>query len=245
MIIGITGAEGFIGSAFLRWIEMTGEPYRYVVCPRSAFSCPQEMDRFVTNCNAIVHFAGLSRHEDGEYLLKTNLALTSALIAALERTGSRVHVYLASTTHENRPLPYHESKRKSRELLEQWADCTGNSFTTLLMPNTFGPCARPFFNSVIPTFCCLAARGRVPEKIEPAELKLIHIRTLCRNIFWTVRSDVSGITSAEFPHEYTVRLDEVWRMLCDWEKQLLSGKFPQTGSAFEADLLSTYLFYRP
>lgn len=245
MVIGITGAEGFIGSAFLRRIAMTGEPYRCAVCPRSAFSCPPEMERFAAGCDAIVHFAGLSRHEDGGYLLKTNLALTSALISALERTESRAHVYLASTTHESRPLPYHESKRKSRELLEQWAERTGSSYTTLLMPNTFGPCGRPFFNSVIPTFCYLASRGRVPEKIEPAELKLIHIRTLCRNIFRTVCSDVPGIAAAEFPHEYTVRLDEVWRLLCDWESLLRAGEFPQTGSAFETDLLSAYLSYRP
>ena len=41
MRIGITGAEGFIGTAFRRYLTTLGETP--VVCPRSAFEDPAEM----------------------------------------------------------------------------------------------------------------------------------------------------------------------------------------------------------
>ena len=137
MRIGITGADGFIGTAFRRYLTAIGEAP--AICSRGAFENPAKMSAFCGQCEAVVHFAGLSRHPDGEHLLNTNLRLTEALIGGLKSCGSRAHVYLASTTHEQRDLPYHESKRRSRKMLEDWAEETGNAYTTLLMPNTFGP----------------------------------------------------------------------------------------------------------
>ena len=242
MRIGITGAEGFIGTAFRRYLTALGETP--VVCPRGAFEDPEEMAAFCGQCEAVVHFAGLSRHPDGEFLLNTNLRLTAALIAGLKDSGSRAHVFLASTTHEQRALPYHESKRRSRQMLEAWAAESGNAYTTLLMPNTFGPYARPFFNSVVSTFCYQAAHGQTPDRIDPAELKLIHVRTLCREILRMVRRNEPGITAVEIPHEYEVRLDQLWEKLSGWKAALDAAKSLSAATPFETDLLETFLSYR-
>ena len=241
MKIGITGSEGFIGSAFRRYLTALGETP--VSFPRSAFDDPAEMAAFCGRCDALVHFAGLSRHPDGEFLLKTNLRLTAALIEGLKNSGSHVHVYLASTTHEQRDLPYHESKRRSRRMLETWAVETGNPYTTLLMPNTFGPYARPFFNSVVSTFCYQVAHGQTPDRIDPAELKLIYVRTLCREILRIVRRNVPDVSAVEIPHEYEIRLDELWRKLQEWKSCLDAGKSPAAETPFENDLLAAFLSY--
>ena len=241
MKIGITGAEGFIGTAFRRYLIALGDTP--VVCPRSAFERPDEMAAFCSSCEAVVHFAGLSRHPDGNYLLETNLRLASDLICGLKKCGRLPLVFLASTTHEQRDLPYHESKRRSRKMLESWAEETGGSFTTLLMPNTFGPYARPFFNSAVSTFCYLAAHDQTPERIDPAELKLISVRTLCREIRRTVLRNEPGITAVEFPHEYEIRLDHLWHKLREWKQGMNAGQPPVVQSPFEADLFSAFLSY--
>ena len=241
MKIGITGSEGFIGSAFRRYLTALGETP--VSFPRSAFDDPAEMAALCGRCDALVHFAGLSRHPDGEFLLTTNLLLTAALIEGLKKSGSHAHVYLASTTHEQRPLPYHESKRRSRQMFEDWAAESGNPYTTLLMPNTFGPYASPFFNSVVSTFCYQAAHGQTPDRIDPAELKLIHVRTLCREILRTVRRNEPGVTAVEIPHEYEIRLDRMWEILQNWRGQLAAGKTPLPADPFGTDLLETFLSY--
>ena len=242
MKIGITGSDGFIGTAFRRYLTALGEDP--VICPRSAFDSSPEMSVFCGQCEAVVHFAGLSRHPDGNFLLETNLRLTAALIDGLKNSGSHAHVYLASTTHEQRDLPYHESKRRSRKMQEAWAAETGNSYTTLLMPNTFGPYARPFFNSVVSTFCYQAAHGQTPDRIDPAELKLIYVRTLCREIFRIVRRDERGITAVEIPHEYEVRLDQLWEKLREWKSAMDAGIAPAAETPFENDLLAAFLSYR-
>ena len=239
MKIGITGSEGFIGTAFRRYLTALGETP--VIFPRGAFENPQEMASLCGQCDALVHFAGMSRHPDGEVLLNTNLRLTAVLTEGLKNSGSHAHVYLASTTHEQRPLPYHESKRRSRRMLEAWASETGNSYTTLLMPNTFGPYAKPFFNSVVSTFCYQAAHDQTPERIDPAELKLIHVRTLCREILRTVRQHESGVTCKEIPHEYEIRLDCMWKILQDWRTLAAAGEKPVPQTPFETDLLSVFL----
>lgn len=241
MMIGITGSEGFIGTAFRRYLTALGETP--VSFPRGAFEDPAEMAALCGRCDALVHFAGLSRHPDGEFLRETNLRLTAALIEGLKNGGSHAHVFLASTTHEQRALPYHESKRRSRQLLEEWAAESGNSYTTLLMPNTFGPCARPFFNSVVSTFCYQAAHGRTPDRIDPAELKLIHVRTLCREILRIVRRNAPGVSAVEILHEYEIRLDRMWETLQNWRGQIAAGKTPLPADPFETDLLETFLSY--
>lgn len=241
MKIGITGSEGFIGTAFRRYLTAIGEVP--VACPRSAFECSADMAAFCGPCRAVVHFAGLSRHPDGQYLLETNLRLTAALIDGLKKSRSKAQLFFASTTHEQRDLPYHESKRRSRQMLENWAAETGNACTTMLMPNTFGPYARPFFNSVVSTFCYQAAHNQTPERIDPAELKLIHVRTLCREILRLIRLDRPGIAAAEIPHEYEIRLDCLWRKLREWKAGMENGKIPAARTPFEADLLSAFLSY--
>lgn len=241
MKIGITGSEGFIGTAFRRYLTALGETP--VIFPRGAFENPPEMGRLCGQCDALVHFAGMSRHPDGELLLNTNLRLTAALIEGLKNSGGHAHVYLASTTHEQRPLPYHESKRRSRRMLEVWAAESGNSFTTLLMPNTFGPYAKPFFNSAVSTFCYQAAHGQTPERIDPAELKLIHVRTLCREILRTVRRNEPGVKAVEFRHEYEIRLDRMWEILDRWHGEISAGKTPAARTPFETDLLAAFLSY--
>ena len=67
MRIGITGSEGFIGTAFRRYLTALGETP--VSFPRGAFDDPAEMSAFCGQCEAVVHFAGLSRHPDGDFLL--------------------------------------------------------------------------------------------------------------------------------------------------------------------------------
>ncbi len=241
MKIGITGSEGFIGTAFRRYLTALGE--KTVIFPRGAFENPSEMAAFCGQCDALVHFAGLSRHPDGGFLLETNLRLTAALIEGLKNSGSHAHVYLASTTHEQRALPYHESKRRSRKMFEAWAAESGNPYTTLLMPNAFGPYARPFFNSVVSTFCYQAAHGQTPDRIDPAELKLIHVRTLCREIRRIIRLDERGVTSVEIPPEYEIRLERMWEILQGWKVLTAAGEKPVPQTPFETDLLSAFLSY--
>ena len=227
--LGITGQSGFIGSHLFRKAKISGGfiPQEF---HRDFFENHDDLKKFADSCDVIVHLAGLSRHEDGEYLYRTNVELTEKLIRAC--SGSQ-KILLGSTTHIGKDLPYHASKRKSAELLEQY----GNS-AILLMANTFGPGSRPFYNSVVSTFCWMAASGRAPERIDDALLQLIYVDDLCSSILMAAKSPECG--TIEIPHTHEIRLPELWNKLKTWSE---GGKSRITDT-FEAELYTTFLSYR-
>lgn len=227
--LGITGQSGFIGSHLFRKAKISGN-FITQEFHRNFFEKTEDLKKFADHCDVIVHLAGLSRHEDGEYLYRTNVGLTEKLIRAC--SGSQ-KILLGSTTHIGKELPYHASKRKSAELLEQY----GNS-AILLMANTFGPGSRPFYNSVVSTFCWMAASGKTPERIDDALLQLIYVDDLCSAILKAVKSPECG--TIEIPHTHEIRLPELWNKLKAWSE----GGNPQIADPFEAELYTTFLSYR-
>lgn len=194
---------------------------------REWFEQPDKLKAFLASCDTVVHLAAVSRHGDGGFLYRTNMALAQALASAAEELETPPVICLGSTTHIAKQLPYHASKRESRRILEaSCAECV-----TLLMPNAFGPYSRPFFNSVVSTFCRIAADGGRPEKIEPAELNLTYIDTLCTQILNAVRSQRKQ-TVLEFPHEHTVFLPDLWRLLERFAQGALQIRHPVLSCSF-------------
>lgn len=241
MRIGITGANGFIGSRLARALRRDGSFFSVAECPREAFTDADRMRNFAAGCDQVVHFAAVSRHPDGPWLLAENVRLTEALIAGLRAADFRGTVWLGSTTHEAKLLPYHESKRRSRMLLEAWARDTGNRAVTLLMPNVFGPYGKPFFNSVVATFAHLAAREIAPERVDDAELKLISLTTLCRRIEGLLAAPPDASGAVRIGDEYTVALPRLWELLRTFAAVRRAGEFPGLHTALEADLWETLL----
>ena len=245
MRIGITGSTGFIGSHLASALRRHGGSFVVLECPRAAFEEPVLMRDFAAQCDQVVHLAAVSRHPDGAWLLAENVRLTEALTAGLRAADFHGTVWLGSTTHEAKTLPYHESKRRSRALLEAWAARSGGRAVTLLMPNVFGPCGKPFFNSVVATFAHLAARGRTPERIDDVELKLISIGTLCRQFRELLSAPAPETGAVRLADEYSVRLPAVWNMLENFRAAARRGETPAPRDGFERDLWETFAAVPP
>ena len=202
--IAVTGACGFIGSHFVNELES-----RNISCSGITKTCwenDHELSSALAGAGKIVHFAGLSRHADGEFLYSGNMALCDTLLRVL--SGKKARVYFASSPHvRDHDLPYHKSKRDGAALLLK----AGIELSVLMLPNTFGPGSRPFYNSVVSTFAALAAQGREPEKIDDVILKLLPVRELCRQaaelLFQTPQSEF------EIPHSIEIPLPELWQRL--------------------------------
>lgn len=233
--VGITGESGFIGSHLCKMLENSGR-FERVPFQKSFFSDPPALVEFLEKCNIIIHLAGLSRHSDGELLYKTNLELTKTLIRGIKKLESPPVFFFGSTTHIAKELPYHASKRDSQKLLE----ASGIPTITLLMPNTYGPGGRPFYNSVVSTFCHLAAEGKIPEKIEDAELKLIYVKELCEKILLLMNTETCTKT-VEIAHMDEIRLPELWNKLRQWREE---NPVPAILSATDCKLWETFQSYK-
>jgi UDP-2-acetamido-2,6-beta-L-arabino-hexul-4-ose reductase len=233
MKIGITGAEGFIGSHLAAACRRRG--WQVFAGGREIFADNDHLADFIRQCDRIVHFAGLSRHPDGEYLYRTNMELIAMLDRALQ-TNPRP-LFFASTTHDVlKDLPYHRSKRDGRALLES----SGRyPVVTLRMANVFGPGSKPFYNSVVSTFCRIAADGGTPEKVDNVMLELIYIdeltEILCHHL--AEFAPESGAVTIEARH--TLSLPDLWQKLAAWR-----GNRPVELTELNALLYRTLESYR-
>jgi UDP-2-acetamido-2,6-beta-L-arabino-hexul-4-ose reductase len=209
--IAITGAAGFIGRALAERIDReTGfESVRIVRCD---FEQGRLFER-LAGCEAVVHLAGLSRGDDPEALYQVNMELTESVAEAVMRTASIRRMVFCSTTHEAKESAYHASKRDGRAYFDVVAAKKGIESIGVLMPNVFGPGGRPFYNSVVATFCKLRSENK-PLTVHPGagSVKLIYIDSLVEKLL--TAATASGVVNPLIlSEEYEVEVAEIARLL--------------------------------
>lgn len=172
--VGITGPNGFIAGHVRRELA-ANKAIEIVECERSAFENPHQLTTFVNCCDTVLHVAGMNRGDDEE-IFQVNTALVDRLIEAAEASVSPTRVVFASTTQRTGDNPYGRSKRYGEQRLAEWAakndDC---SAVALVIPNVFGPGCRPFYNSVVATFCHKLAEGETPTIIDDNSVEFIWV----------------------------------------------------------------------
>ena len=190
MRIGVTGAAGLVGwhaRCFLR--TQPGVDVRS--CDRTQFADDGYLRQFVGDCDAIVHLAGMNRGDESE-VARTNVWLAERLAACAEATGSRPHVVYSSSVHEDRDTPYGLSKKQAGEILQKWAERAGGRATVLVLPHVFGEGGRPFYNSVVSTFCHQLANQLEPTVHSDGRLELLHAQDVARVALESIRESVTG-----------------------------------------------------
>ena len=210
--IAVAGSEGFIGSHVLKQLR-SGGMFEGVAVPRVLWNSPAELSALLAECDAVIMLAGVSRSDDGEQLYRTNMELVQKLIAALSETSCRV--IFGSTTHEAKQTFYHASKRDGAALL---AASAAAETVTVLMPNTFGPGGKPFYNSVVSTFCYQAANGETMSVAPGAgEVLLIDVHTLAAELIRLAAGDYPG-ERVVLKHRFAVPVQQIADLLDDFRK---------------------------
>ena len=100
--VGITGQEGFVGKHLYNTLGLFPDEFSRVEFQRNFFENDKELDAFVSQCDVIVHLAAMNRHESQDVIYETNVNLVQKLVASLERTNSKPHILLSSSSQEVR-----------------------------------------------------------------------------------------------------------------------------------------------
>ena len=241
--VGITGSKGFVGYHLYQTLALQQDEFSIIEFDRSFFDDNQNLDTFVSSCNVIVHLAALNRHNDPQFIYETNTLLVKKLIASLERTASKVHLIISSSTQEGRDNVYGKSKREGRLLLSEWANRGGGSFSGLIIPNVFGPFGHPYYNSVIATFCHQISRGEIPKIEVDGDLKLIYVGELVEEIIYYIRNNVNT-HELIIPHTAEAKVSEVLTLLQYFRKSYQDdGEIPVLVNVFQNQLFNTYRCY--
>ncbi len=238
--VGITGINGFVGYHLYQQIKYTCEELELVEFERFFFDDELKLDNFVRECDVIVHLAAVNRHESQEKLYEINVSLAQTLIYSLERTGSKPHIIVSSSTQEERHNLYGASKKEVRRLFSNWADQTNSCFTGMIIPNVFGPFGKPFYNSVISTFCYQLTHDETPKIEVDGQLSLIYVGDLVQKI-------IQLIGLKENKHNFEVeegsvqKVSEILKHLIYFKDRYLNtGEIPELNSKYQIQLFNTF-----
>jgi UDP-2-acetamido-2,6-beta-L-arabino-hexul-4-ose reductase len=242
--IGITGQSGFIGTHLYNYLGLNEDIIR-IPFKDEFFKNKLNLEKFVDQCDAIVHLAALNRHGEAGIIYRTNLGLIDKLLDAVENTKSKPHIIMSSSTQESRDNEYGRSKKAGRKLFMKWANDTNGKLTGLVISNVFGPFGNPFYNSFIATFSHLICTGGQPKIDIDTTVNLIYINDLVKKIYEVI---INKELKDELiiSHTASVTVTEVLRKLESYkESYFLNGIFPTLASYFDICLFNTFRSYFP
>lgn len=241
--IGITGQNGFVGYHLLQTLKLYKDEFTIIDFERTFFENETKLDAFVNQCDVIVHLAALNRHNEPEVIYNTNLNLVKTLIGSLERTDSKAHVIISSSSQEERDNLYGKSKKECRELLADWAKRANAAFTGMVIPNVYGPFGHPYYNSVVATFAHQITNNETPKIEVDGQLKLIYVGELVSEIIKAIKEN-NYQEKQIVSHTAEAKVSEILSMLENYKAQYQDkGEIPTLANTFEFNLFNTFRCY--
>ncbi|MCW4049041.1 MAG: NAD-dependent epimerase/dehydratase family protein [Candidatus Bathyarchaeota archaeon] len=241
MKVGITGQTGFIGSHLASYLKLK-ENISVLPFHRDYLKSETMLDNFLQNCDAVVHLAGMNRGPDSE-VYETNISLAETLVKSLERAGNKPHVIYSSSIHEAKDTSYGKSKKESRLILSRWANENNAKFTGLVTPNVYGPFCKPFYNSVVATFCYQLTHEQKPEIHVDQSVSLLYVNTLVHQIYEIIKTEE---TSHEMylPPTREVTVSGLLAKLIHFKEKYMGEKtIPALSDPFDLSLFNTFRSY--
>lgn len=243
MRVVITGADGFIARNLrVRLKELKFEDVACIV----RNSTHAELVDALTGADVVVHLAGVNRPKDAVEFEQGNVGFTRQLCDILASSSTRASVIFSSSTQAALDNPYGRSKRGAEEVLQRYSQESGAPVFIFRLPNVFGKWARPFYNSVVATFCYQAANGLPFTINDPkAPLRLIHVDDVVAAFLAKIehKDSQGGFVEAEPVYDTTVgELAEILQTFVDSRTSLMS---PRAGTGLVRALYSTYMSYLP
>src|SRR5574337_824188 len=243
MRVLVTGANGFVGKNLaVRLGELSGfEVLRYVRADGL-----DALAGKVAAADAVVHLAGVNRPKDATEFAADNTDLTEALCAAIESTGRRIPLLLASSIQVERDNPYGQSKRAAEQAVEQLSARTGNPAVIYRLPNVFGKWCRPNYNSLVATFCHNIAND-LPIRIDDAatRLSLVYVDDVV-SAFVQVLGDVKpALQWGTVAPVYEIGLGELAAQIEAFRNCRTTLVSERVGTGLVRALYATYVSYLP
>ncbi|MBY8874835.1 NAD-dependent epimerase/dehydratase family protein [Micromonospora sp. PLK6-60] len=169
--LALTGGGGFLGWHVRVLLRALGWP-EPVLLTRADLADRATVAAKVSGVDRVLHLAGVNRADDpgevaaGNVRLATRLA--EGLAAAAVPPGS---VVFANSVQAGNGTPYGDGKAAAARILAG----TGLPVDDVPLPNLYGEHGRPFYNSVVATFCRLLADGQRPEIQQDRQVDLVHV----------------------------------------------------------------------
>jgi UDP-2-acetamido-2,6-beta-L-arabino-hexul-4-ose reductase len=243
MKVLVTGAKGFIGkNLVLRMQERAGmEVLSFVRGDSDA-----KLQAALLSADAIIHLAGENRPESNCAFEEGNVMLTRRICDDLRSLGKSTPLLLASSSQADLENPYGRSKLAAEQAVMQLAIDNGNPVAIFRLPGVFGKWCRPYYNSVVATFCHNKARD-LPVQIADADavIRLVYVDDVVDAFLSTLTSSWSGVIRSVVHPEYSITLGELSTQIDAFKNCRRTLVSERVGTGLTRALYATYMSYLP
>ncbi|MDO8557244.1 MAG: NAD-dependent epimerase/dehydratase family protein [Candidatus Jorgensenbacteria bacterium] len=242
--VGITGAGGFLGGHISRALAAHGGASisKCDVSKGCNLIDPRAAERFVCDKDVIIHAAAVSRGSDADIIAGSVVATWNLLSAAAALKKKPKIIFFSSIHAASFDNTYGISKKLTEVMLEDFAKRLGVPVSIFRLTNVFGEGSKPFYTSVVATFCYQLSHGKKPT-VSPLARKVTFIyvgdvvRLIAREVFTKRRGKFY------FKHVASKNQITVPQLAALLQKLSSMKNESELKSKFERDLYRTYKSY--
>ena len=236
----VTGAKGFIGKN----IVIRLKEQKYNVLEYDVDNAEDDLNSYISDCNSIIHLAGVNRPKDQTEFISGNTDFTKKLIDKVKKENRVLPVVMSSSIQAGLDNPYGKSKKKAEDELLSYIE-TGGLGSIFRLHNVYGKWSCPNYNTVVATFCNNIALGLdikidAPEKV----IELVYIDDVIDAFLRFIDNPIAGLNDYQYIEKTNkISLGELANKLFSYKECLQTGVVPNLKDQFNKNLFSMFLSY--
>lgn len=239
MNILIIGSDGFIGKNLYQRLINYPE---YKIFRLRRNSSKKIFRKYINLADVIFHLAGANRENNEINFKKKNLILTKKICDLLKTKKKITKFIYTSTIHAKKKNPYGISKIQSEKELIKINKKKINLYIYRLS-NVFGKWSKPFYNSVVATFCHQIIQKKKLKIIKNDLINFIYIDDLINNFIKLLNDKRNKNVFMEVKPQKKLTVKMLARKLLKFKDSLKMSEIPNIKDNFDKKLYSTYLSY--
>lgn len=240
--VGITGMAGFVGSHLRDGLKQRCD-FEILPFEDNYYQNSKAFIDFAKNADVIVHLAGVNR-DLPEVVYQKNIELMEKLLEFIDAAGTRPYILFSSSTQIEKDNEYGRAKKRAMELLQDWTEKKNASAVSMIVPNVFGDGGRPFYNSVVATFCYQITHNEQPTIIQDSKISMIYVNDLVDEICNLIKNRKDGHCIQIIKPRVEIKVSEMLAMLNKFKDFYYNtGMVPEIRSDFERDLYGIFITY--
>jgi UDP-2-acetamido-2,6-beta-L-arabino-hexul-4-ose reductase len=231
--LAITGADGFLGWHVRVLLRALGWP-EPVSITRTDLADPVTVAAKVRGTDRVLHLAGVNRGAPCE-VAAGNIEAAAALVRGLRQCAEPPStIVFANSVHAGNGTPYGDSKAGAADILGR--ESQGSKLVNVRLPNLYGEHGRPFYNSVVATYCHVLAGNGEPDVHTDRELMLVHAGDAAARL---VGAPPTGCWDVSMPALHT-DVRSLAERLSTYAAHYRAGAFPHLLDRHDVRLFNTY-----